>query len=72
MKPKIRPKRGPRPVQDHYLDRLTDQDRAEVQQYANWLLQPKAHFSELAVRDAWIEAIINLLLRKGLLRPLED
>ena len=54
-----------------YYNQLSKDDLAEIEHYARWLHKDKGALTFNHIRDAWIEAIINIFIKRGLLAPLK-
>lgn len=50
---------------DQYMSKLEPKDREEIRDMALFILKYKPDMHEASVRDAWIEAVIQILIKKG-------
>lgn len=54
--------------QEEILAGLSKEERDKVRELAMFYLKDKRDFLEHSVADAWIEASIHMLIKKGLLK----
>lgn len=63
----MKPKNDRVPKQTQIFNLLDADDRAKVRELAMFYLKDKRDLLERSVAQAWIEATIHVLIRKGIL-----